>query len=584
MPGIALVEDFLWNEDLEIWALHCRITVDVESECLIPSTTDWYLHAGDAYPYGPIVFYPAKIGGITLTFNHQNHNSAGPAELPWRRGRLCVDTSLHTLGRGSYDVEPFDADSRLAWHVGRAQEWLRLASRDELVQSGDPFELPYIPYCSDLKVAFAEGPDDFHLWQNDHPRRGTASVRALQEDPPILVVDELSSGRREKPISSPWSKSLGEDYDLDVAWIWLDELPVIHPWAIPTTWGEIRMCCRQQGVDFDSLLRPAVKDLRDGGEHLLLIGFPIPARVGGSDVRAHWLCLRIPPLTSRPVPGFRASEDGYWNRDKRRIFGENVPLQWVETQNWHQDEITGRGRMHRSLRSKSVLIIGGGAVGSALVEILVRSGVQRVTIMDCDRLEAGNMVRHTLGLGDVGKQKAPSLMNRLDDVAVHSAVSSIVARFPPKDRDDIDQILNTDVVIDCTASDSVVHDMGEFDWDGPVTFVSVSLGLEAMRSFTYVAHGDEFPADHFVRSIDPWLRAEMGEYDDELPRDGIGCWHALMPARVDDVWMMTGAIAKTIEAAIVDPPAEPTLTVFEQQHEEGVFVGLRKISEPSFGT
>ena len=47
--------------------------------------------------------------------------------------------------------------------------------------------------------------------------------------------------------------------------------------------------------------------------------------------------------------------------------------------------------------------------------------------------------------------------------------------------------------------------------------------------------------------------------------------------------MMTGAIAKTIEAAIVDPPAEPTLTVFEQQYEEGVFVGLRKISQPSFG-
>ena len=257
-----------------------------------------------------------------------------------------------------------------------------------------------------------------------------------------------------------------------------------------------------------------------------------------------------------------------------------MPLEWVETENWHQDEISGRGRVNPSVRSKSVLIIGGGAVGSVLTEFLVRSGVQDVTIMDHDRLKVGNLVRHTLGVSHLEKPKALHLADRLDDAAVHSVVTPIDATFPPTARNDINRVLDADVLIDCTADDSVAEHMRRFAWDGPVTFVSVSVGLKARRAFTYVAHSNTFPADDFANRLDPWLRSEMDGYDEALPRDGTGCWHALMPARIDDVWMMTGAAVKTIESAIAEPPSESTLSVFEQQYENGEFVGLRRVSAP----
>ena len=328
------------------------------------------------------------------------------------------------------------------------------------------------------------------------------------------------------------------------------------------------------------MLRSAVKYLRDGREHLLLVGFPIPDKVQGPAVQAHWLALLLPPLTNTRVNGFRSSEPGYWKRDRKQIFGDEAPIRWVETENWHQDEISGRGRLEPSIRSKSVLIIGGGAMGSALGEILIRSGVQCLTIIDHDCLQAGNLVRHTLGVSHIGKPKASSLANRLDDAAVHSAVSFIDASFPPRKQEDIDMVLDADVVIDCTADDKVVEHMKKFSWDKPVTFVSVSVGLKFRRLFTYIAHGDTFPAADFNSKLDPWLRSEIEGYNGELPRDGTGCWHALMPGRIDDTWMMTGAAVKTIESAIVDPPREPTLIVFEQEYEKGVFVGLRRVSEP----
>ena len=580
VSGIEMLGDFVWHENRAIWALHCKIAADVELGGPIPLVTDWYLHVRDIYPYGQVVFYPAHVGGITLTFNHQNHNGAGPAELPWRCGRLCVDTSLRTLGRRSYDVEPFDPESRLAWHVQRVQEWLRLASRGELVQAGDPFELPDIPFSSDLKVVFAEGPENLPFWQGKHPRKGTASVRTLQEAPLTLVVDDFNVGRLGVDVQDPWTKPLGKENDLGVAWIWLDRLPVADPWAVPTTWGQFRLCRKAQGIDLDSLLRSLVSALRDGKGHVLLVGFPIPAKVQEPDVQVHWLALQLPPLTSRPLPGFRSTESGYWSRDRSLVFGDKVPLEWVETENWHREEISGRGRINASLRSKSVLIIGGGAGGSVLAEMLVRSGVQDVTIMDHDRLKAGNLVRHTLGVSHLEQPKASSLADRLDDAAIHSLVSPIDAAFPPREQKDINRVLDADVVIDCTAEDSVVEHIRRFAWDGPVTFVSVSVGLKARRAFTYVAHGNTFPADDFASKLDPWLRSEMDGYDEELPRDGTGCWHALMPARIDDIWMMIGAVVKTIESAIAEPPGEPTLVVFEQQYENGVFIGLRRVSAP----
>ena len=577
---MKMLEDFDWHEDRALWALQCRITADVEPGGLIPPTTDWYIHVRDTYPSGQVIFYPAKVGGVTHTFNHQNHNGTGPDELPWRCGRLCVDTSLRTLGRRSYDVEPFDPETRLAWHVRRVQEWLRLASRGELVQPGDPFELPHIPFSPGPKIVFAEGPENLSFWLGRHPRKGTASVRILEENPPILVVDDLNMGKSGVDIQAPWTKPLGKEGDLGVGWIWLDRLPVVDPWAIPMTWGQLRMCCKAQGVDLNSLLKSLCTGLRDGKRHVLLVGFPIPARVQEPDVQVHWLALWLPVLTSRPANGFRPTESGYWSRDRLLAFRDNVPLEWVETGNWHQDEISGRGRMHPSVRSKSVLIIGGGAVGSVLAEILVRSGVQDVTIMDHDLLKVGNLVRHTLGISHLEKPKALSLAERLADVSIHSVVTPIDASFPPRQQKDMNRVLGADVVIDCTAEDTVLEYMRRFAWEGPITFVSVSVGLKALRAYTYVAHGNTFPADDFASKLDPWLRVEMDGYDEELPRDGIGCWHALMPARVDDIWMMTGAAVKTIESAITEPPREPTLVVFEQQYENGEFVGLRRVSAP----
>ena len=83
----------------------------------------------------------------------------------------------------------------------------------------------------------------------------------------------------------------------------------------------------------------------------------------------------------------------------------------------------------------------------------------------------------------------------------------------------------------------------------------------------------------FSETLEPWLQREREESSGiELPREGIGCWHPVFPARADDIWMMAGIAAKYIESSVVIGVAEPTLTVFEQQFENGLFTGIRRIA------
>ncbi len=61
------------------------------------------------------------------------------------------------------------------------------------------------------------------------------------------------------------------------------------------------------------------------------------------------------------------------------------------------------------LSSKKVLVIGQGSGGAPITIGLIQSGVVDLTLIDHDRLEIGNIMRHILGLGDVGRYKTKAM-------------------------------------------------------------------------------------------------------------------------------------------------------------------------------
>ncbi len=583
MEGVMLLNDWTWDAHVNKWVLHCRLSPSVPHNSPIPAETDWYILVDEAYPWGSIKLYPAKENGIVRTFHHQSFNSYGKSEVPWRDGDICLDTTVRVLGRHGYDTEPYGAHERLRWRFQRAIDWLEAASRDELVLSGEPFELPAMPQPRfRMTVAFSEGRGTFAGWQDTAQQAGLVDLSFFNKESGLLLTRCFRSSGNKELLTPNWGAVLQDVADEPLRGIWLRirEVPVLYPWQIPTTWQELRKACRAQDVDIDDLLGTVVEFVRDGKQHVALLGYPIPARVGDLPCQMHWQAFMMPRLSfgTQTAKGFRANERGYWQRDRTEVLLGEAPVDWLASENWHAEQVSTRGRLPEPLISRRLLLLGAGAAGSALAELLVRGGVQALTIMDEDRLEAGNLVRHSLTLDQLKCRKAGALAEWLNKLTPFASVQAIDTNFPPVAETHKSLVQECEIVIDCTARDEVLHYLDSFPWDDPKLFFSISLGLQARRLFVFIAYGDKFPHSRFSELIAPWLMKEMEEHKgEEWPREGIGCWHPIFPARVDDVRMLVSIALKHIESATVVPPAEPELVVFEQHYEDDRLINVSQV-------
>jgi hypothetical protein len=300
----------------------------------------------------------------------------------------------------------------------------------------------------------------------------------------------------------------------------------------------------------------------------------------------HWQALRLPALShgTRYRRGYRPNEQGYWLRDRFELLTDDAKIQWLTSENWDAEQLATRGRLAGSVRDRRILLIGAGALGASLAELLVRGGAQHLLVVDGDTLEGGNLARHTLGVADVNLGKASAVANRLNLAAPHAIVEALNQPFPPCGSSEQDRCGACDLIIDCTANDDVLFELGRFPWSGERTFISLSFGFGARRLFCFAARGRTFPTDLFRTAIQPWLEAERDSYaDDQLPWAGIGCWHPVFPARADDVWLVAAAAAKFVASVAASPPDTQILQVFEQV-DEGGFAGLRRVDgEPRAG-
>lgn len=59
-----------------------------------------------------------------------------------------------------------------------------------------------------------------------------------------------------------------------------------------------------------------------------------------------------------------------------------------------------------------------------------------------------------------------------------------------------------------------------------------------------------------------------------FPREGIGCYHPLFPARLDDIWTMAGLAIRELEAWWPNNLGPSIFAVYEQQQLNGLPAGV----------
>lgn len=573
---LTIRRDLAWNDELKSWVLEVRLDIGQSNHAQVPAQTNWFVVIDDKYPRGRIEFFPANEGGLSTTFPHQLNNGT-ESTFGWRLGNPCLDSRENILRTRGYDPEPMSGETRLEWRARRAIMWLQAASTETLTANGDAFELPDFPAgkSKSVLVAYAENDTSYQQWEELKETYGYTRLVQLSGDARIQVVSEFRAVGGNVLIKPTFGFAV-TGITRTGLWLKLPQAPVAPVWEAPITWGQLSNICGSMSIDLFDEMSKLVPQVRQSSELIMLVGFPIPKVIGGSNVQLRWQAVKLPALT-KPKGKIRRAEAN-WQADRSSVLRDNNRIDWQNSENWDVAEISTRGRLSVEITKAQVAILGAGALGCMVSELLVRGGVTNLTVIDPDALAAGNLCRHSLGIAQLTLPKATELANRLNQSSPHARVRGFTDAFPPKSLEADESVKQCDLLIDCTGSDDLIALLSEMTFPKTKLFVSLSVGVMAKRLFCFSTLGIQFPRDKFFESVDPWLEKERQEFPmEDFPREGTGCWHAVFPAAGCDISMMAAIAVKQLAMSARSLNAGSHLDVFEQQEVGGSFSGVQRV-------
>ena len=103
----------------------------------------------------------------------------------------------------------------------------------------------------------------------------------------------------------------------------------------------------------------------------------------------------------------------------------------------------------KNLFSKSIIVFGVGGVGSAVAHMLVRSGIQNLTLVDFDKIDITNINRQLVAnTENVGKIKVEELKIQLNKISPNAKITSICMKYGEDTAKKID-LTKFDYIVDC---------------------------------------------------------------------------------------------------------------------------------------
>ncbi|TKK66367.1 hypothetical protein FC093_17460 [Ilyomonas limi] len=102
----------------------------------------------------------------------------------------------------------------------------------------------------------------------------------------------------------------------------------------------------------------------------------------------------------------------------------NTTITPLRVRHLDPEYMLARGGTGQTFLSKKVLVIGGGSVGSAVCEEIIKAGILSVDIIDKDTIEPENCYRHNCGYKYISLKKAEAIKTKLESYYPHCKVTA----------------------------------------------------------------------------------------------------------------------------------------------------------------
>lgn len=403
-----------------------------------------------------ILFGDGKNGPCVLALREDFPDTPHQARLP--KGMpfcICIDDRPWAEAKSAYS--PAELGHRIL-------QWFRKAARGELHDAAQPLE-PFFALHSSYELIMPR-----EAWASD-AGKAVELIGIIQDQQRPNMITLLPAAKRQD--SEPVISVIAYDLSAET---------MSRMRQAPATLADLAEEALRRGVDIVAdlknqvnswysdnsrraailnsypciLLRlPMINPVTGSLEGLDTVAFMVSGTVGDIGVALGlFYCDRSSDLqTVGYQPRFPAGEPDL----------DEVPLEGCLVHGAFDTELARAiSGVRTSIAGKAVMI-GAGAIGSAVAETLVREGAfDGLTVMDDDTLLPHNISRHTLTSREVPQPKATSVGRRLKFIRPDLDVSAIDENFLSPLSPEVDALLQTaDVVIDASASVAVGRQLSD---------------------------------------------------------------------------------------------------------------------------
>ena len=551
------------------WVFECVAEVPYSDRGNIPCEISLCVLIPGEFPHEPVEIY--TVSKEIKGFPHQDAES----------GKLCLPEE---------DSAPRDA-SRLVCYVKWAIEWLEKAVKGMLFKPGDSYELPDFSRelldpspLTRLSLIFNEPSNSYEIWKSHIGEFGHVECFWGPELEAVFAArfcDENGLLIRELEFAPDVLK---KDVKIEGRWVLIPNI-CYERHRPPQTYREMEELCSTVSLDFYTLLQKtwSLKNSHKFG--ILLIGFPIPEKVGSPFTEIHWQPLFFQNLkgfrTQKPNPNLKGparKPKQIWRRLRENgCFSLDQQLPWGRVENVASERLYARGAHPPKVRSIPIAFFGCGALGSSVVESLARGGVSQLNLFDYDSIKFSNLCRHTLDGSSVGFNKAVALARRLSLANPLSEIKGYPIGVPLNSRSDeaIHQLLeDTDVFIDCTTSETAFDWLNKYAVENGKRLISLFFNLRA-ELLTICISGDSISCGDIFLDLKGAIQQNRTRIDpegyfrkpseEEGIMEGAGCWHPTFPAQNAHIQILAAHAVDIISHSINFKPKSGLAVIVERR-------------------
>lgn len=373
--------------------------------------------------------------------------SSFPHDYPWvdvphKRfaGAPHVQWATHICLYRSPDIEWAPADGMYGF-IERLNRWFGAAALGELDPDDAPLHPPVIYGQGSTRIVAKantpEVPKGSAVWH------GTAVLQPVHK----TRMDLVGWGNLAEDVQ--------EGYVTAAAILMGAPFPIEYPTTVKGIIAELE----KQGVEYLTLyllMQVQVAKLAQGQGLHIVIGTPMRRRDANGPLRQHLAVWRIEDEATEALRTILDAEVA--SEMAIRAFVEwsvTAKIEWCRVDEAREEVTLKRdGNSDAAwLHGKRVLLLGCGALGSYMGDMLVRAGTAMITLVDNDVVSNGIISRQLFCDIDIGKAKAAVCRDRLKsiapacqiDISVKNLKTGVLKNFGRE----------FDLVIDATASRAV---------------------------------------------------------------------------------------------------------------------------------